>query len=57
MDNSITPISNISGSRKRILPHCSVETPPGMLYPSLGFSAEEGYGTVGVRPEEDQQDN
>lgn len=57
MDNSITPISNISGSRKRILPHCSVETPPGMLYPSLGFSAQEGYGTVGVRPEEDQQDN
>lgn len=30
----------------------STETPPGILHPVLGSSAQEGQGPIGVSPEE-----
>ncbi|PKU46744.1 rna-directed dna polymerase from mobile element jockey- hypothetical protein [Limosa lapponica baueri] len=41
-----------SRSREVILPLYSDETPPGVLRPALGPSAQERQGSVGVRPEE-----
>ncbi|PKU42132.1 rna-directed dna polymerase from mobile element jockey- hypothetical protein [Limosa lapponica baueri] len=46
-----------SKSREVILPLCSGETPPGILHPALGSSAQEGHGPVRMGPPEGHEDN
>lgn len=31
---------------------CCSETPPAVLHPVLGLTTQEGYGAVGINPEE-----
>ena len=46
-----------SWPREVILPFYSHETPPGVLHPVLGSSAQEGHGAVGVGPNEGYKDD